>query len=81
MSAEFEDYFTSVENEISDCVGGREKYAFRLAHKNYFRIKTAFYEDENPEGKYHKGSGFFVALGYICIGLWFIFYFLELCQF
>jgi predicted RNA-binding Zn-ribbon protein involved in translation (DUF1610 family) len=49
MSAEFEDYFTSVENEISDCVGGREKYAFRLAHKNYFRIKTAFYEDENPE--------------------------------
>jgi predicted RNA-binding Zn-ribbon protein involved in translation (DUF1610 family) len=49
MSAEFEDYFTSVENEISDCVGGREKYALRLAHKNYFRIKTAFYEDENPE--------------------------------
>jgi hypothetical protein len=39
MSAEFEDYFTSVENEISDCVGGREKYALRLAHKNYFRIK------------------------------------------
>jgi predicted RNA-binding Zn-ribbon protein involved in translation (DUF1610 family) len=48
MSAEFEDYFSSVENQISDCVGGRELYALKLAHKNYFRIKTGFYEDESP---------------------------------
>jgi predicted RNA-binding Zn-ribbon protein involved in translation (DUF1610 family) len=48
MSAEFEDYFSSVENQISDCVGGRELYALKIAHKNYFRIKTGFYEDENP---------------------------------
>ena len=49
MSAEFEDYFGEVENLLSDCTGGRELYALKLAHKNYFRIKTGFYEDENPE--------------------------------
>ena len=49
MSEEFEDYFTQVESLISDCTGGRDSYALKLAHKNYFRIKTGFYEDENPE--------------------------------
>ena len=48
MSAEFEDYFNEVENLLSDCVGGRDLYALKLAHTNYFRIKTGFYEDENP---------------------------------
>ena len=49
MSAEFEDYFNEVENLLSDCVGGRDLYALKLAHSNYFRIKTGFYEDENPD--------------------------------
>ncbi len=49
MSEEFQDYFTEVENSISECTGGREKYALKLAHKHYFRIKTGFYEDESPE--------------------------------
>ena len=45
MSEEFEDYFTQVESLISDCTGGRDLYALKLVHKNYFRIKTGFYED------------------------------------
>lgn len=49
MSAEFEDYFNQVESLLSDCVGGNDRYALKHAHKNYFRIKTGFYEDENPE--------------------------------
>ena len=44
MSEEFEDYFTEVENSLSQCAGGRDLYALKLAHKNYFRIKTGFYE-------------------------------------
>ncbi len=49
MSEEFEDYFTEVENSLSQCAGGRDLYALKLVHKNYFRIKTGFYEDESPE--------------------------------
>jgi tRNA(Ile2) C34 agmatinyltransferase TiaS len=49
MSEEFEDYFTEVENSLSQCTGGRDLYALKLVHKNYFRIKTGFYEDESPE--------------------------------
>ena len=48
MSAEFEDYFTQVEDLLSDCTG-KDLYALKLAHKNYMRIKVGFYEDENPE--------------------------------
>jgi len=49
MSEEFNDYFSSVKNLISDCAGGSDKYGLKLAHKNYFRIKTGFYEDESPD--------------------------------
>jgi hypothetical protein len=49
MSAEFEDYFNQVESLLSDCVGGNDRYALKLAHNNYFRVKAGFYEDENPE--------------------------------
>lgn len=48
MSEEFEDYFGEIENLISKCTGGNEMYALKMAHKNYFRIKTGFYEDESP---------------------------------
>jgi len=48
MSEEFEDYFREVESLIGDCTGN-DMYALKMVHKNYFRIKTGFYEDENPE--------------------------------
>lgn len=48
MSEEFEDYFQQVESLIGACTGN-DYYGLKMAHKNYFRIKTGFYEDENPE--------------------------------
>ena len=48
LSVEFEDYFKGILETIKDTVGS-SSYAKHLGKKNYFRIKTAFYEDENPE--------------------------------
>jgi hypothetical protein len=48
MSAEFEDYFNEVKNSLTQRVGGNKPYAEKLVQKEYFRIKTGFYEDENP---------------------------------
>lgn len=48
MSAEFEDFYNSIADELSKVVPSK-KYIRYLLRKNYFRIKTAFYEDENPE--------------------------------
>jgi len=45
---EFEDYYDGVIDLMTNSVNS-EKYARSLAKKNYFRIKTGFYEDENPE--------------------------------
>ena len=48
LSQEFQDYFGGVLEMISNSVGSKN-YARTLGKKNYFRIKTGFYEDENPE--------------------------------
>jgi hypothetical protein len=48
MSEEFDDYFQQVETLMGVCTGN-DMYALKMAHKNYFRIKSGFYEDENPE--------------------------------
>ena len=48
MSEEFDDYFQQVETLMGTCTG-HDMYALKMAHKNYFRIKSGFYEDENPE--------------------------------
>lgn len=48
VSNEFEDYFEGVLDLVSDSVGSRG-YARLLGKRNYFRIKTGYYEDENPD--------------------------------
>ena len=48
LSQEFQDYFGGVLEMVSNSVGSKN-YARTLGKKNYFRIKTGFYEDENPE--------------------------------
>lgn len=48
LSQEFEDYFGGILQTIKETVGS-SSYARHLGRKNYFRIKTGFYEDENPE--------------------------------
>lgn len=48
VSNEFEDYYDGILQIINNTVGAK-KYSSNLAKKNYFRIKTGFYEDENPE--------------------------------
>lgn len=48
LSVEFEDYFNGILETISNTIGS-SSYAKHLGKKNYFRIKTGFYEDENPE--------------------------------
>jgi len=48
LSQEFQDYFDGVLNMVSSSVGSKN-YARNLGKKNYFRIKTGFYEDENPK--------------------------------
>ena len=48
LSVEFEDYINGILETIKR-VTGSSAHARYLGRKNYFRIKTAFYEDENPE--------------------------------
>lgn len=48
MSVEFQDFYEDVIDIIKREVNS-EKYARSLGKKNYFRIKTGFYEDESPE--------------------------------
>ena len=48
VSNEFQDYYDGIIDSITKSVGS-ESYARNLGKKNYFRIKTGFYEDENPE--------------------------------
>lgn len=48
ISNEFQDYYDGIIETITNSVGS-ESYARNLGKNNYFRIKTGFYEDENPE--------------------------------
>lgn len=48
ISSEFEDYYNGIIRTISDSTGSNS-YARNLGKKNYFRIKTGFYEDESPK--------------------------------
>jgi len=48
MSEEFKDYYLQIFESVSDLIGNNN-YAKELMKKNYFRIKTGFYEDENPD--------------------------------
>lgn len=48
LSSEFEDYYNGIIETISKSTGSNS-YAKNLGKKNYFRIKTGFYEDENPQ--------------------------------
>ena len=48
VSNEFQDYYDGIIETITNSVGS-ESYARNLGKNNYFRIKTGFYEDENPE--------------------------------
>jgi hypothetical protein len=48
MSEEFKDYYNSI-MEMVVVKTNNIPYAKNLVNKNYFRIKTGFYEDENPD--------------------------------
>lgn len=48
MSEEFKDYYNEVMKTVSTKTNNIP-YAKNLVEKNYFRIKTGFYEDENPD--------------------------------
>jgi len=47
MSKEFEDYYNGIVEMVKSKLPN-PKYADNLSRKNYFRIKTGFYEDESP---------------------------------
>jgi hypothetical protein len=47
MSKEFEDYYNGIVEMVKSKLPN-PKYADNLSRKNYFRIKTGFYEDEPP---------------------------------
>ena len=47
MGAEFEDYYTGIMEELSKVIPSA-KYIRHLMRKNYFKIKTAYYEDMDP---------------------------------
>ena len=47
MSDEFKDYYDGI-MEMVVIKTNNIPYAETLVNKNYFRIKTGFYEDENP---------------------------------
>jgi len=48
MGTEFEDYYTGIMEELSKVVPSKS-YVRYLMRKNYFQIKTSFYEDVSPE--------------------------------
>jgi len=47
MGTEFEDFYNGIKEELSKVIPD-DTYINHLMRDNYFRIKTAFYEDENP---------------------------------
>lgn len=47
MSKEFEDYYNGIVEIVKQKLPN-PKYADNISRKNYFRIKTGFYEDESP---------------------------------
>jgi hypothetical protein len=49
MGPEFDDFIRGIGEEL-EMLGGKPKMVKYLLRKYYFRIKTAFYEDENPQG-------------------------------
>ena len=49
MGPEFDDFIIGIGEELEK-LGGKPKMVKHLLRKYYFRIKTAFYEDENPQG-------------------------------
>jgi len=49
MGPEFDDFIRGIGEELEK-LGGKPKMVKYLLRKYYFRIKTAFYEDENPQG-------------------------------
>ena len=48
MGPEFNDYLMGIADELSE-MGANPKMVKYQLRKNYFRIKTAFYEDDNPQ--------------------------------
>jgi len=48
MGPEFDDYINGIREELIK-LGAKPKMASHLLRKFYFRIKTAFYEDQNPQ--------------------------------
>jgi hypothetical protein len=48
MGPEFNDYLMGIADELSE-MGASPKMVKYQLRKNYFRIKTAFYEDDNPQ--------------------------------
>ena len=48
MGPEFNDYLMGIGEELTK-LGAKPKMVSFLLRKNYFRIKTAFYEDDSPE--------------------------------
>ena len=48
MGPEFNDYLMGLGEELAK-LGAKPKMVSFLLRKNYFRIKTAFYEDDSPE--------------------------------
>lgn len=48
MGPEFNDYLMGIADELSE-MGASPKMVKYQIRKNYFRIKTAFYEDDNPQ--------------------------------
>jgi len=48
MGPEFNDYLMGIGEELAK-LGAKPKMVSFLLRKNYFRIKTAFYEDDSPE--------------------------------
>jgi len=49
MGPEFDDFLKGIGDELIK-LGAKPKMVAHLLRKYYFRIKTAFYEDENPQG-------------------------------
>jgi hypothetical protein len=48
MGPEFDDYFNGIREELID-LGINPRIVSSFLRKYYFRIKTAFYEDQNPQ--------------------------------
>jgi len=48
MESEFNDYLMGIGEDLTK-LGAKPKMVSFLLRKNYFRIKTAFYEDDNPQ--------------------------------